>query len=208
MATKLAQTESIGTIEVTWRGPFAWPGKAKTNGLRGLENCEYSSLCGVYLWTAEYKKGYLIYTAGYTERPFLTRFYEHTRAYSDGFFTVFDIEAMQSGLRKEIWHGFFTKKRPPEKEKEFLRRKDEIEEAVENQLSKFRVFVAPLARETRVLKRFEAAIMNCLYSAPAPFSTIPDKGMSLSLRWETERPILVRNMSATKMYALPEEMEI
>lgn len=208
MVIQLEQTEPFETIAVTWKGPFAWPGKAEANGLRGLENCEYSSLCGVYLWTVEYKGGHLIYAAGYTERPFLTRFREHTRAHRDGFFTVFDMEAMQSGQRKEIWHGFFTRKRPLEREEEFLRRKDEIEEAVENQLSKFRVFVAPLARETRILKRFEGTIMNSLYEAPAPFSTIPDRGMSLSLRWGTEKPILIRNISASKLYALPDELEI
>ena len=205
---RLKQTESSETIEVTWRGPFAWPGKAEANGLKDLQNCEYSSLCGVYLWTVKYKRGYLIYAAGYTKRPFLTRFREHTRAHREGFFTVFDMETMQAGRRREIWHGFFTKKRPPERDKEFLRRRNEIEEAVENQLSKFRVFLAPLNRETRILKRFEGAIMNSLYEAPTPFSTIPDKGMSLSLRWEAEKPILIRNMSASKLYALPIELEI
>jgi hypothetical protein len=208
MIVRLEHTEPAEKIDVTWRGPFTWPGKVGINGLKDLENCEYSSLCGVYLWTVKYRSGYLIYAAGYTKRPFLTRFREHTRAHRDGFFTVFDMEAMQTGRRKEIWHGFFTKKRPLERDKMFLRRRSEIEEAVQNQLSKFRVFLAPLNRETRILKRFEGSIMTSLYKAPIPFSTIPDKGMSLSLRWEAEKPILVRNMSAYKLYGLPDELEI
>lgn len=208
MITEQERTEFAETIEVMYRGPFAWPGKAEANGLRDLADCEYSSLCGVYLWTVMYKSGHLIYAAGFTTRPFLTRFREHTKAHRDGFFTVFDMEAMQGGLRKEVWHGFFTKERPPERNEEFLRRRNEIGEAVENQLSKFRVFVAPLDREKRILKRFEAAIMNSLYEAPIPFSTIPDRGMSLSLRWEAEKPILIRNMCASKLYALPDELGI
>ena len=162
----------------------------------------------MYLWTVEYLDKYLIYAAGQTNRPFIKRFREHTKAHKEGFFTIFDMEEMEQGHRKEIWHGFFTRKHPAEKVQEFKDRYEEIQKAVATQLAGFRVFVAPMEPDVRLLKRTESAIMNILYNSPAPASEIPDRGMSLSGRWENEEPVFVRNVGNFNFQALPEEFEI
>ena len=195
-------------IEVRWSGPYQWPGVVGDSNLPRIEEAPEASLGGVYLWTVEYGGKYLIYAAGKTRRSFVKRLREHSTAHRSGFFTIFDMDAMKQGRRQEIWHGFFTKRRPAERQAEFRRRKGEILEAVARQLEAFRVFVAPLEPEPRLLSRMESSIMDCLYSAPEPFSVIPDHGMSLSRRWSSERVIVVRNIGAEVFHVLPEVMEI
>jgi hypothetical protein len=68
------------------------------------------------------------------------------------------------GIRSEIWHGFYSSNRPPEKEQEFDRRKHELCAAAEAQLAEFRVFAARVTTAPRLLERLEAAIMATLYA--------------------------------------------
>ena len=189
-------------IEINWIGPFRWP---------GFENgsTSFPDFPGIYLWTAEYVHGgYLIYAAGITRRPMKKRFREHTHAYLNGIYTLFDVDAMKQGIRKEIWHGFWTKKRSEEKQREYERRKSELEAVAQTQLATFRVFTAMVDTKPRFLERLEAAIMNSLYNQPAPFSGIPDRGMMLAPCWQSETPIFIQNYSSAVLHGLPERMVI
>jgi len=100
-------------IAIAWMGPYGWPGFGDTSAaLPGTP--------GIYLWTVEYLMGgLLIYAAGITRRPMKERFREHTRAYLDGTYTLFDVDALRQGVRREVWHGFWTGKRSSEKQQEF-----------------------------------------------------------------------------------------
>ena len=171
-------------INADWNGPYSWP--KMNSDLPSLPN-----MPGVYLFTVDFDGGCMIYAAGYTGRPLQIRFHEHTRLYMSGIYNVLDIDAMRLGIRKVIWHGFWTKERLPDKEHEYVRRKAEIDNAVRHQLFGFRIFVANIGTQPRLMKRLEAAIMDILYEQPPPFSDILDRGMSLSRRWESESPITV-----------------
>ena len=46
-------------IEVTWSGPYSWPGFESKNNLPSIPEVP-----GVYLWTFDYQDGYLIYARG------------------------------------------------------------------------------------------------------------------------------------------------
>jgi|ERR1022692_3866521 hypothetical protein len=188
-------------MEIEWVGPYGWP---KFEGdLQRLPE-----LPGVYLLTVEYQKGYLIYSAGITRRPMPERFREHTREYMNGVYNVLDISAMQNGIKKQVWHGFWMRKRSPEKESEFVSRRFVIEDAVRKQLAGFRVFVANIGTKPRILERLEAAIMKNLYNQPTPFCDIPDRGMKLTKRGKSERPIVVKNKCSVTIHGLPLCLEI
>lgn len=193
-------------IKVTLQGPFAWP--KYDSGIIASFDAVPTEINGVYLWTVEYCDGFLIYASGITRRSFHKRFREHTKHFLTGIYTIFDIPAMQQGIRKEIWHGFWMKKRTPEKQKDYERRRDEITFAAKEQLSTFRVFVAEVDPAPRILERLESAIMNELYMAHSPISDIPDRGMSLAPRWPNEPVIIVRNIMSVKLYGLPEYLSI
>ena len=147
----------------------------------------------------------MIYAAGLTRRPVPARFKEHTRKYMNGEYNVLDINAAQQGIRKEIWHGWDYAK---EHRAEFDERKLEIIDAVQNELEGFRIFVADVGEEPRILERLEASIMENLYHQPSPFCDIPDKGMFLSPRWESEEPIVIESDCLVTIHGLPRRLEI
>ncbi len=188
------------TIELEWTGPFAWPKFETESDLPAIPKHP-----GVYLMTSAYKTGYIIYAAGITRRPIPTRFREHTRKYLCGDYTILDMSAMEHGIRKEIWHGWGW---TPEKRKEYERRESELVEAARKQLAAFRIFVADVGKEPRILERLEATIMNTLYKDALPFCDIPDRGMMLAPRWESESPITVFMRCAAKLYGIPQQLEI
>jgi len=186
-------------VDVIWKGPYSWPKYESENRLSSMPKHS-----GVYLFTVEYKNGYLIYVAGITGRFFRFRFYEHTRKYMSGDYTVLDIEAMRCGIRKEIWHGWGW---TPEKRKDFNNRKQTILDAAHAQLGGMHIFVASVA-DRRIRERIEAAIMKCLYQQPAPLCEIPDKGMSLSPRRKNESPLVVKNIADACLHGLPQTFEV
>jgi|ERR1035441_1642971 hypothetical protein len=189
-------------IDVEWLGPFGWP-KFKSN-LPSIPNVP-----GVYLWTVEYQDGYIIYAAGITRRPMPQRFREHTREYMNGTYNVLDIAAMKVGFRKEVWHGFWMKKkRPREKLAEYKKRQLQIQEAVRKQLGGFRIFTANIGTKPRILERLEAAIMENLYKQPMPLCDIPDRGMMLAPRRNSEIPIIINNQCSVMLHGLPACLEI
>src|SRR5205085_2050292 len=133
-------------MRLSWSGPYSWPGFEETNGLPALP-----AFPGVYLWTAEYQDGYLIYVAGITGRQFRQRFRQHTPNYLAGEYTVLDILEMQAGRRTEIWHGWGWTEA---KRAQFAERQTEIREAAKRQMAGFRIFVANM-EDQRVRARLE-----------------------------------------------------
>ena len=187
-------------LQITWNGPYAWPTFEGQTGLQSIPK-----LSGLYLQTFEYKSGYIIYAAGLTRRPVPARFKEHTQKYMNGEYNVLDINAAQQGIRKEIWHGWGYAK---EHRDEFDERKIEIIDAVQKELEGFRIFVADVGEEPRILERLEASIMENLYRQPSPFCDIPDKGMFLSQRWDSEDPVFIESNCIVNIHGLPSRFEI
>lgn len=192
--------EFANAIGIEWTGPYAWPTYEAESDLPPIPKHP-----GIYLWVSEYQAGYIIYAAGITRRSIPTRLREHTAKYMTGDYTILDMTAMNCGVRKEIWHGWGW---TPEKRKDYEERKDDLVAAARHQLAAFRIFVADVGTVPRLLERLEAAIMNALYREPPPYCDIPDRGMMLAPRWESEEPITVRFRSEVKLFGLPPDLEI
>ena len=188
------------TLQVTWAGPYAWPGFETLSGLQPVPEVP-----GLYLQTFEYGDGYAVYAAGLTRRPVPTRFREHTSKYMNGEYNVLDVTVVQQGVRKEIWQGWGYARQHRD---EFEERKTVILEAVRRQLVGFRIFVADVGKEPRMLERLEASIMDNLYQQPPPLCDIPDRGMQLSPRWDSEEPVVVESSCAETIHGLPSSLEI
>ena len=188
------------TMDIEFTGPYSWP---KLDVERILPNVPTHP--GIYLMTVDYIEGFLIYAAGITRRTIPKRLYEHTIKYMDGDYNVLETESMQQGIRKVVWHGWGW---TSEKKATFEKRKAFILDAVHKQLACFRIFVADIGTEPRILERLEASIMNNLYQQPLPLCDIPDRGMMLAPRWDSEKPILVRTKCEANLYGLPRQIEI
>ncbi len=191
---------TIPNIVADWTGPFAWLGFELENNLPTVPDDS-----GIYLWTVPHREGFLIYAAGMTTRSIRVRLREHTSKYLCGDYHVLDIECMADAHRRNVWTGWEWS---DEKRAEFDRRRDELISAAKRQLAGFRLFVAPVSTDRRILYRAEAAIMNRIYTCEPPFCNIPDRGMSLAPRWDSETPILMRNECNSTLFGLPQEMEI
>jgi len=122
-----------------------------------------------------------------------------------GEYNILDIASVQQGVRKEIWHGWDYASNHRE---EFEDRKLEILDAMNKQLTSFRIFVTELRTEPRVLERLEASIMNNLYQQSSPICDIPDRGMYLSPRYDSEKAIVIKNNCAYVLYGLPTFLKI
>ena len=188
--------------EILWDGPFSWPRFERDNLLRSIPR-----MPGVYLQAFDYKDGYLIYAAGLSRRPILTRFKEHTRKYMNGEYNVLDLSAAHRGVRQEVWHGWGYARTHRD---EFERNKPFILEAVRKQLAGFRIFTANVegVKETRMLERLEASIMAALYEQAPLISDLPGRGMQLAQRRDSEPPINVENHTTSILHGLPFSLNI
>lgn len=195
----MAGKNKLKPLEILWTGPYGWPGHE--NRLPSVPEHP-----GVYLLTVEYKGGYLIYAAGLTRGPIRKRLREHHRKYLRGDYHVLDIARLERGVRRLIWKGWSW---DDAKRKDFEKRKAKIYDALQKKFQGLRIFVADLGGKKRLLERVEATIMNTLYHfQPSPFCDIPDKGMQLSKRWRSEKPILAINSCKRKLHGLPTYFEI
>jgi hypothetical protein len=182
--------------EVVWQGPFSWP-------KYGDPSNKIPNICGVYLFTFNYKDGYLIYTAGIT-KSMTTRFSQHTREYKRGNYNVLDIECAKRGERKEIWHGWQYAKSHQD---EFANRKESILKAVDHQLSSFKIFVAEIL-ELRMRERIESAVIQNIYTSNEPWAVLADRGMCLRGRYQFEPPISMKSNCKDVIYGLPGILEV
>lgn len=191
--------------QLDWKGPFVLQGSRGESFLKSPA----ADQSGIYLFTVEYRNGYLLYMAGWTTRSFKRRLREHIGKYRKGTYTILEPKSLQNGKRVAIWRGMWTKKatNTPEMKELFRSRRQGLEPAIEALLSTFRIFLAPLKAERRVLARIEAAIMDRLYSGIKPVNTLPDKGMHLAPRRVKEKPFVVHNAPAVHLHGLPQCFE-
>ena len=159
------------------------------------------------MWTVESDVGYVVYAFGVTRRSVSQRMGEHRRAILRGKYTLFDIDAMRQGIRKEIWHGLWAGHDSEEREAAFARREEELQEVGRQQMAAFKIFVAEVS-DLRIQHRMETALMAVLYVAPKPFCDLPDKGMHLVPRRENEPRITITNETNHRFLNLPETVEI
>jgi hypothetical protein len=68
--------------------------------------------------------------------------------------------------------------------------------------------IAELANEERTHERLEVSILNNLYRQISPISDIPDKGMQLSGRMDSETPTIVKNNCSVVIHGLSDLLEI
>jgi hypothetical protein len=158
---------------------------------------------GAYLFTFPYNEGFVLYCVGVTKST-RRRLRDHTREYKKGNYNVLDVSHAIRGERQEIWHGWTYAK---EHREEFEKNRENILQAVESQLLTFRVFIAEIT-DVRRRERIEAAVMNTLYLSKEHWADVADRGMYLKGRYNSEMPIVIRNICRYKIYGIPTTLEI
>ncbi len=188
----------VKTDILHWLGPFSWNGFEQVNNLKSVPD-----IPGVYLFTVDYKDGYIIRSAGVTN-AMKRRFSQHNREYKKGNYTVLDVSSARVGIRKEMWHGWdYAKKN----RKEYFEHEAIILNLIREELRAYRIFVAKVD-DKRKRERIEFAIIHGIYRSKDPWSNLVDGGMALRGRFNYEVPVQLENISPYKVYGLPEKLEI
>lgn len=195
---RLRDASLIEKEDVLWQGPFSWPGFERINNLALIPD-----IAGVYLFTFEYKDGYILRSAGATN-SMKRRFSQHKREYMSGKYTVLDVKSANIGERKEIWHGWSYAK---EHQEDFLHHRDYILKSVEHELAAYNLFTAEIVNK-RKQERIEFAIIHHAYLSKEPWGDLVDGQMALRGRANDEIPIEVRNICPRKIYGIAETFEI
>ncbi len=69
-------------------------------------------------------------------------------------------------------------------------------------LSNLRIFVAPLDTETRIRKRIESSIAQCLYNKPKPICDFQETEIHYVKRRPSELPFIVENIHHEQILGL------
>lgn len=195
----------VKTFQLVWEGPYSLVGSEGS-----VFDCPAAHRPGIYLFSVEYQNGYMIYNPGITTRPLKDRIREHIAAYRDGEYNILDTNYFPMGKREQTWHGIAW---TPEKDRANQRAIFEIERQkrsgdIEALLLAFRIFLAPLDEEKRILERIETAIIKSLYSSEEPFRSFPDKNMHQVRRGPDEPPFMALSITgAAHFHALQDSFE-
>jgi hypothetical protein len=192
-------SNKIETESLVWKGPFSWPGYS--DKIPAIPDVR-----GVYLFTFMYKDGFVLYSVGITNST-KKRISQHTSSYKRGKYNVLDVACAMKGERREIWHGWSYAQ---EHKEEYIRDRDTILRAVNDQLSAYRLFVLEVI-DVRKRERIEAAIIKNLSLSKESWAGVADRGMHFTDRSTSEMPINLRSIfqdNHTKIYGLPELLEI
>lgn len=191
-------SDKITTHTLCWQGPFCMSGFEKETNLTSI-----SDTSGIYLFCFEYLDGFVLHYAG-VSKSIKKRIATHLREYRNGNYNILDLDAIKTCERVEIWHGWVDGKKNRE---EFERNYNFYSQAIEKQLLSYRIF---FAEENDARKRFrvEAAIILNAYVSKEPWSDLVPRWMQLNGRWTDEIPIDIINNCGSKIYGLPDCIEI
>lgn len=185
--------------DITFYGPYAF---LKTNGL--LSIFELSLKKGVYVWTVPFNNKELIHYVGITDRTFGERMAEHLKGYLSGEYGINDPRELQKGRRVRIWNGLW---RGADIE-DFKKRHNELFPKMLSLLKIYKIYVAPLDCEIRLMERIEAAIANHLYGQDGVVGNFQEIEIRYKKRKESEEPVIVKLKYNSKIIGLPQILKV
>lgn len=146
-------------LSVNWYGPYNLIDQEVEN----VFTCLMSQKKGVYLFTIPFEGKYLVYYVGETGTSFANRLLQHVQSYLNGFYRVFDPEMFGKGKKILIWDGMWKPdRRKPKLICDFIDRQPELNPKILLFLKQFRIFLAPIDEEKRIIERLEAEIARSI----------------------------------------------
>lgn len=159
-------------LSVKWYGPYSFVGCEADN----VFDCLMGEKKGVYLFTIPFEGKYLVYYVGETGVSFATRLLQHVQSYLNGFYRIFDPEEFVNGNKVLLWGGMWkTDRRNPKLISEFIDRHEEFAPKILVFLKSFRIFLAPIDGDKRIIERIEAEIARSLNQQEGLIGAFQDK---------------------------------
>ena len=168
-------------LSVKWVGPYSFVGSEDEN----VFTCSMGKKKGVYLFTIPFEGKYLVYYVGETGVSFANRLLQHVQSYLNGFYRVFDPEEFVGGRKVLVWGGMWkTDRREPKLICDFIDRQAELAPKILLFLKQFRIFLAPIGEDKRIIERVEAEIARSLNQQEGLIGAFQDK----DIRFRPTRP--------------------
>jgi hypothetical protein len=159
-------------LSVEWFGPYRFVGHEADN----VFTCSMGKKKGVYLFTIPFEGKYLVYYVGETGDSFANRLLQHVQSYLNGFYRIFDPEEFAAGRKVLLWGGMWkTDRREPKLICDFIDRQAELAPKIIMFLKQFRIFLAPIDEDKRIIERVEAEIARSLNQHEGLVGAFQDK---------------------------------
>lgn len=188
---------------VTFQGPYCF---FKNGDFPAIFSIPVENQKGVYIWTISVGDKELVHYIGITGRTFGERMEEHIKGYLSGTdkYAIFDPENLKKGRLVRVWDGLW---RGAEAEI-FIKRYAILFPKILKLLKSFRIYVAPLEYDARLLERIEAALAGHLYAQEGSIGKILEPGIRYKKRKENENPVLVEVKYNNRIIGLPPKLEV
>jgi len=105
--------------------------------------------------------------------------------FRNGFYRIFDPEEFVKGKKVLLWGGMWkTNRREPKLISDFIGRQAELAPKILKFIGQFRIFLAPIDGEKRIIERIEAEIARSINQQEGLIGTFQDK----DVRYRPTRP--------------------
>jgi hypothetical protein len=142
-----------------WCGPYSFIESEGEN----VFTCSLAEKKGVYLFTIPFEGKYLVYYVGETGASFANRLLQHVQSYLNGFYRIFDPEEFAKGKKVLLWGGMWkTDRREPKLICDFINEQAELAPKIIKFIGQFRIFLAPIDENKRIIERIESEIARSL----------------------------------------------
>ncbi len=168
-------------LKINWYGPYSFVKSEDEN----VFTCSMGDKKGVYLFTIPFEGKYLVYYVGETGTSFVMRLLQHVQSYLNGFYRVFDPEEFAKGRKNLLWGGMWkTDRREPKLICDFIKMNAELAPKILKFIEQFRIFLAPINEEKRIIERVEAEIARSMNQQEGIVGCFQDK----DIRYRPTRP--------------------
>ncbi len=159
-------------LSVKWYGPYSFV----DSGVENVFTCSMGEKKGVYLFTIPFEGKYLVYYVGETGASFANRMLQHAQSYLNGFYRIFDPEEFVKGRKILLWGGMWkADRREPKLISDFIDKQAELAPKIILFLKQFRIFLAPIGKDKRIIERVEAEIARSLNQQEGLIGAFQDK---------------------------------
>jgi hypothetical protein len=159
---------------------------------------------GIYLWAIPVDDKELIRYVGMTTRTFGERMLEHLKAYLSGDYGIYDPIELQSGRRVKLWDGYWRGAAI----EDFIKRHEELFPKLFDMLKLYRIYVAPVNGEVRLLERIEAATAKHFYDQGGMVGDFQETGVRYKGRRKDENSVIVKLECNSQRIILPSTLEV
>jgi hypothetical protein len=144
---------------------------------------------------------------GKTSDSFGVRFQQHIKDQLSGVYSIYDPQKLVEGKLTRRWNGMYWKAGAWKRTADFLGNLEKHSKWNFELLNAYRIFLAPLGYEDRILERIEAAIVHCLRANKGIVSSMQDPKIRYRPKLKKEAPFNVRIISPCSILGLPEELK-